>query len=100
MPEHDQPLADHPQLRILRTRLSDRPGDEIVEYRVYNYRVGRNGCVARGDTSTWADLLWVICLWTYYRYYEVDPAQARILLRDQWTCEVSHSCLVEIPARR
>lgn len=87
MPNHVVPLPEHPQLEIIRTPLSERPGDEVVEYRVYNFRIWRDGTVVRGDRNTLGDLVWAAGLAVSYRRLEVDLAIARFWA--DWTVEVS-----------
>jgi hypothetical protein len=74
MPNHDTPLPRHPQLEIIRTAVSERPGDELLEYRVYNFNVWEDGIVVRGDRNVLGDVIWTVGLAIMYRWLEVDTA--------------------------
>lgn len=89
MPNHDTPLPRHPQLEIIRTALSERPGDELLEYRVYNFNVWEDGTVVRGDRNVLGDLIWTVGLVILYRWLELDTALSQFWIG--WNIEVSPS---------
>lgn len=89
MPNHVIPLPRHPQLEIIRTPLSDRHGDEVVEYRVYNFKIWQDGTVVRGDQSVLGDVVWVVVLAILCRYWNLDIAFAIARFLVAWTIQVS-----------
>lgn len=87
MPNHVIPLPQHPQLEIIRTSLSESYADEVVEYRVYNFKVWKNGTVVRGDQSVLGDLVWLVGLAMLYWWLELDIAS--VLFWTDWAIKVS-----------
>jgi hypothetical protein len=79
MRSHVRPLQGHPQLEIIRTRLSGESEDVVVEHRVYNHRRQRNGTTVRGDGFSWFDLSWAIGLGLYWWIFDLS-LQARVVL--------------------
>ena len=77
---HVRPLQGHPQLGIIRTRLSGEPEIAVVEYRVYNHKRQRDGTVVRGDGFSWFDLFWVIGLGMYSRVFDLNVKARAMLL--------------------
>ena len=99
MPRHVTPLPQHPQLEIIKTALSKRTGDEVVEYRVYNYKIWRDGTVVRGDNTFGVDLVWIVGLAILYRWLEINIATVQLWA--DWTTEVSlHLSTLELVADR
>lgn len=87
MPNHVSPLSEHPQLEIIRTSLSERTGDEVVEYRVYNFKIWKDGTVVRGDQSVGGDLIWVAGLAILYRWMQLESAIPQLWI--DWEIKVS-----------
>jgi len=81
MRSHVRPLQGHPQLEIIRSRLSAeaRTEDAVVEYRVHNYKRQRNGTFVRGDSLSWLNLSWVVSLGLYWWIFGLS-LQARTML--------------------
>jgi hypothetical protein len=79
---HVRPLQGHPQLEVIRTRLSAENADAVVEYRVYNYKRQRDGTIVRGDGFSWLDLSWVISLGLYWWILDLR-LQAHVLLLEK-----------------
>lgn len=86
MLSHVRPLADHPQFDVVRTRLSDRQNDEVVEHRVYNFRRWKDGTIIRGDGSGWLDIAWTVGLAVLFRRYQLQQAIEELWSR--WQCSV------------
>ena len=83
MRSHVRPLQGHPQLEIIRSRLSDAPEDAVVEYRVYNYKQQRDGTIVRGDVFSWFDLSWAAGLVIYWWIFELSLQPRVVLLEDR-----------------
>jgi hypothetical protein len=80
MRSHVRPLLGHPQLEIVRTRLSDASEDAVVEYRVYTFKRQKDGTVVRGDGFSWFDLFLAIGLGMYWRNFELSLHARAMLL--------------------
>jgi hypothetical protein len=80
MRSHVRPLQGHPQLEIIRTRLSDASEDAVVEYRVYNYKRQKDGTIVRGDGFSWFDLFWAITLGMYWWIFDSSLHAREVLL--------------------
>ena len=71
MRSHARPLRGYPQLEIVHTPLTERQGDAVVEYRVYNFRRQNDGTVLRGDGFSWLDLVWMAALGLAWSRFEL-----------------------------